>query len=139
MKEQFKLELRPSSEQEKCFEGIPLRPKCVFKFVNWFFSVFQSLQMYCNIFCHLADSSSIKTNLEIVIFRQKNTYVQLFRSRHFRENQRNQVISCNIKLKALLEVKRKPLMVNCICNKILSENNHCRLHKPQELIITQYA
>ena len=71
MKEQFQLELRPSSEQEKCFEGIPLRSKCVFKFVNWFFSVFQSLQMYCNIFCHLADSSSIKTNLEIVIFRQK--------------------------------------------------------------------
>ena len=27
VKEQFKLELRPSSEQEKCFEGIPSRPK----------------------------------------------------------------------------------------------------------------
>ena len=71
MKEQFKLELRPSSEQEKCFEGIPSRPKCVFEFVNWFSSVFQCLQMHCHIFCHLADSSSIKTNQEIVIFRQK--------------------------------------------------------------------
>ena len=71
MKEQFELEFMPSSEQEKCFEGIPSRPKCVFQFVNWFFSVFQSLQMHCHVFCHLADSSSIKPNQEIVIFRQK--------------------------------------------------------------------
>ena len=41
---------------------------------TWFSSVlFQSLQMHCRVFCNLADSSSIKTNQEIMIFTFKKT------------------------------------------------------------------
>ena len=56
---------------EKCFDRIPLRPEFACKFADWFSSVFQSLQMHFCVFCNLADSSSIKTNQEIVIFAAK--------------------------------------------------------------------
>ena len=59
---------------KKCFERIPSRPEFACKFVDWFASVFQSLQMHCRIFCNLADSYSVKTNQEIMIFTaKKNT------------------------------------------------------------------
>ena len=64
---------KPSSEQKICFERIPSRPKCVCKFADWFSSFFQSLQMHCRVFSNLADSSSVKTNQEIII-SQKNTH-----------------------------------------------------------------
>ena len=47
---------------------------CVCKFAYWFSSVFQSLQMYCRVFCNLADMASVKTNQEIMIFTEKNSY-----------------------------------------------------------------
>ena len=55
-------------------ERIPSRPEFACKFADWFSSVFQSLQMHCRVFCNLADSSSVKTNQEIMIFTaKKNT------------------------------------------------------------------
>ena len=53
---------------------IPSRPEFACKFVNWFSSVFQSLQMHYRVFCNLADSSRVKTNQEIIydIHDQKN-------------------------------------------------------------------
>ena len=50
---------------------IPSRPEFACKFVNWFSSVFQLLQIHCRVFCNVADSSSIKTNQEIMIFTAK--------------------------------------------------------------------
>ena len=63
-----------NNERAVCFERIPSRPEFACKFADWFSSVFQSLQMHCRVFCNLADSSSIKTNQEIMIFTaKKNT------------------------------------------------------------------
>ena len=50
---------------------IPSRPEFACKFVNWFSSVFQLLQIHCRVFCNVADSSSVKTNQEIMIFAPK--------------------------------------------------------------------
>ena len=63
--------LKHLSEQKKGLDRIPLRPEFACKFADWFSSVFQSLQMHCRVFCNIADSSSIKTNQEIVIFAAK--------------------------------------------------------------------
>ena len=63
--------LKPSSEEQTCFERIPSRPEFACKFADWFSNVFYSLHMYCHVFCNLADSSSIKTNREIMIFNPK--------------------------------------------------------------------
>ena len=60
MKEQFQLESLLVNKK------IPSRPEFAIacKFADWFFSIFQSLQMHfrvlCN-YCYLADSSSFKT------------------------------------------------------------------------------
>ena len=76
-KEQLKLEILFVKEN-KCFEGIPSRPKCVCKFAHWFSSVFTSLQMHCRVFCNLVDSSNFKTNQEIMIFTgEKYTHVAI--------------------------------------------------------------
>ena len=74
---------KPSSEQKICFERIPSRPKCVCKFADWFSSFFQSLQMHCRVFSNLADSSSVKTNQEIIISQKIHT-LHVARSRHFK-------------------------------------------------------
>ena len=58
-KEQLKLEILFVKEN-KCFEGIPSRPKCVCKFAHCFSSVFTSLQMHCRVFCNLVDSSNFQ-------------------------------------------------------------------------------
>ena len=60
MKEQFQLESLLVNKK------IPSRPEFAIacKFADWFFGIFQSLQMHfrvlCN-YCYLADSSSFKT------------------------------------------------------------------------------
>ena len=52
--------LKASSAPKKCFERIiPSRPEFACKFDNSFSSIFQSLQMYCRVFCNLADSSTL--------------------------------------------------------------------------------
>ena len=63
---------------KKSFERIPSRPEFACKFADWFSSVFQSLQMHCRVFCNLADSSSVKTNHEIMIFTAKKSYRHVF-------------------------------------------------------------
>ena len=70
---------------KKFFERIPSRPEFACIFADWFSSVFQSLQMLCRVFCNLADSFSVKTNQEIMMFtaKKKATHVavqvQVFR------------------------------------------------------------
>ena len=63
--------LKPFLWTKKCFERIPSRQEFASKFADLFSSVFQSLQMLCRVFCNLADSSSVKTNQEIMMFTAK--------------------------------------------------------------------
>ena len=62
--------LKPSSERKKCFERTPSRPKFACKVADWFSGVS----------CNLGESSSVKTNQEIMIFMAKNK-LHAFRSR----------------------------------------------------------
>ena len=72
--------LKPFSEPKNALREVLSRPKFACKSADWFSSVFQSLQMHCSVFCNLADSSSVKTNQEIMIFSAKNK-LHTFRSR----------------------------------------------------------
>ena len=63
---------------------IPSRPEFACKFVDWFFNVFQSLQMHYRVFCNLADSSRVKTNREIMITIKKNYTLLAFQVQAFR-------------------------------------------------------
>ena len=81
--------------KKKCCERIPSRPEFACKFADsGFYSVFQSLQMHCGVFCNLADSSS---------------------------GEKKKLHTCSY-LGPGTKVKEKHLMVNCICDQILSEN-----------------
>ena len=57
-------------------ERIPSRPEFACKFADWFSSVFQSRHILCRVFCNLADSSSVETNQEIMMFTAKNKTTQ---------------------------------------------------------------
>ena len=114
---------------KKCFERIPSRPKFACKFV-YGSSVFQSLKMHCHVFCNLADSSSIKTNQEIMIFTAKNK-LHAFRSRSgiqvqaFRRKLKKLTkgyLAAKKSLRLKQRFKKIHLMVNYVCDQILSKN-----------------
>ena len=69
--------LKPSTEKKQCFGRIPLRQEFASNFADWFSSDFQSLQIHCGVFCNPADSSSVKTNQEIIIFTAKKRYTHV--------------------------------------------------------------
>ena len=98
---------------------IPSRPEFTCKFVNWFSSIFQSLQIHCHVFCDVADSSSVKTNQEIMIFTAQNKkyrhlaiQVQAF----WRKPKKLRLFSHSKKSLRLKQVKENHLIVNCICD-----------------------
>ena len=69
--------LKPSTEKKKCFGRIPLRQEFASNFADWFSSVFKSLRIHCRVFYNPADSSSVKTNQEIMIFTSKKNYTHV--------------------------------------------------------------
>ena len=54
--------LRPSPAQKNTLREFLVNffiRICLYKFAHWFSSIFQSLQMYCRVFCNLTDSSRL--------------------------------------------------------------------------------
>ena len=76
---------------------------------TWFSSVlFQSPQMHCRVFCNLANSSSVKTNQEIMIFtfkKQKYTHVIIQVQAFQRKPKKVRLFSRNKKAYGLVDCK----------------------------------
>ena len=68
--------------------------------------------MQCRVFCNLADSSNVKTSLEIIIFKDKTNYTHLAIQLQvfWRKQKKLGLFSRNKKHKALIQVKQNRLM-----------------------------